>query len=201
MPNLYIYIGGILLAASAIVLQFGFANMFDISTVQWFSQHRTPVLDALTQVFALMGGMPFVSILTVLWCLYFLLKQQYGLVLFIVAGIIGSIIIGWSLKWAIDRPRPEVIYAIVKSYGPSFPSAHSLYAATLVSLGACIYRKQNVYWVALGILWWFTMGISRIYAGVHFPTDVFAGWGLGFLWIALLWQLRLRINQNALGLF
>lgn len=199
MPNLYLYMGGIFFGISVIALHLGFSNPFDIAILQFFAEHRTAPLNVITQSLSLMGGMPFVLVFTVLWCLYFIVKRQYWLAIFIIAGVTGSIIFGWSLKWAIDRPRPDLIYAIVKSYGPSFPSAHSLYAATLATIGWYIYRKQSFYFVLFGTIWWLVMGLSRVYVGVHFPTDVLAGWGLGFIWISLLWRLLLQINQRISG--
>ena len=200
MPNLYLYIGGIFFGISVIALHWGFTNPFDSVVVEFLSEHRFASLNVVTQCLSLIGGMPFVLLFTALWCLYFIVKKQYRPAIFIIVGIIGSIVLGWSLKWAFVRPRPDLVYAIVKSYGPSFPSAHSLYAATLASIGICLYRQQRSFYVVVLItIWWLVMGLSRVYAGVHFPTDVLAGWGLGFIWISLLWRLLLRINQKNSG--
>ncbi len=64
-------------------------------------------------------------------------------------------------------------------------------------------HKHNInspYIVLISCLWFVCMGLSRIYAGVHFPTDVLAGWGIGFIWIALLWlwllQTQSRLSKN-----
>ncbi|MEB3767592.1 phosphatase PAP2 family protein [Acinetobacter sp. MD2] len=195
MPNLYLYIGGSFLGFSVVAMHMSLISSLDLIVVQYFSEHRSIVLSQLTQLLSLIGGMPFVLLLTGVWCLFCILKQQYKTALFIALGIIGCIVIGWSLKWMIDRPRPELMYALVKSYGPSFPSAHSAYAATLASIAKCLHRQT--YFTVICIISCLIMGLSRVYAGVHFPTDVFAGWGVGLLWVSLLWQLMLRINQKS----
>ncbi|EMQ4152348.1 phosphatase PAP2 family protein, partial [Acinetobacter baumannii] len=84
--------------------------------------------------------------------------------------------------------------------GASFPSAHSVYASTLACLAMIMLcHKHNInspYIVLISCLWFVCMGLSRIYAGVHFPTDVLAGWGIGFIWIALLWLWLLQTQSR-----
>ncbi|WP_150113861.1 phosphatase PAP2 family protein, partial [Acinetobacter baumannii] len=64
---------------------------------------------------------------------------------------------------------------------------------------AMLCHKHNInspYIVLISCLWFVCMGLSRIYAGVHFPTDVLAGWGIGFIWIALLWLWLLQTQSR-----
>lgn len=103
---------------------------------------------------------------------------------------------GWLLKWWIARPRPQEMYHLVNSYGDSFPSVHSVYAATFACLAILIFDKHRsrAYIIWFAVLWLLLMGTSRVYLGVHYPTDVLAGWSIGLIWISLLW-LGLRPQQ------
>ncbi|ENZ0764474.1 phosphatase PAP2 family protein, partial [Acinetobacter baumannii] len=71
--------------------------------------------------------------------------KKYITVIFISLGVIGSITMGWLLKWCVNRPRPPEAYHIVESYGASFPSAHSVYASTLACLAMIMLcHKHNI---------------------------------------------------------
>ena len=161
----------------------------DLFSVQAFFEHRSLTLNRVTILLSLLGGMPFLLFLTTFLCLYQTWIKNYKNVIFITLSVGGSIGIGWLLKWSIDRPRPLEFYHLVQSYGASFPSAHSLYAATLASLMMLLLQqhKYRISVILVSTLWFIFMGISRVYAGVHFPTDVLTGWGIGLIWTSLLW--------------
>ncbi len=172
----------------------------DLLTVQILSENRSDYLNSITTFLARVGGMPFVCFLSLLVCIYQAWYKKYITVIFISVGVLGSIITGWLLKWCVDRPRPPQVYHIVESYGASFPSAHSVYASTLACMAMIMLcHKPNTnspYIILISCLWFICMGLSRIYAGVHFPTDVLAGWGIGFIWIALLWLWLLQTQSR-----
>ncbi|EFF81723.1 PAP2 family protein, partial [Acinetobacter haemolyticus ATCC 19194] len=131
-------------------------------------------------------------------CIYQTWMKNYKSLVFIALSVIGSIAIGWLLKWGIDRPRPLEFYHLVQSYGASFPSGHSLYAATLASLALllCQQHRYRLFVILIATLWIMVMGISRVYLGVHYPTDVLSGWGIGLIWTSLLWLWLYQSNFN-----
>ncbi|MBJ9986038.1 phosphatase PAP2 family protein [Acinetobacter sp. S40] len=201
MPYLILCIGCILFLLSVFGLYSPFISGFDLHAVQTLSEHRNKVLDQVIIVLAYLGGMPFVLFFTSVWCLCCAWYKKYSTLIFILMGISGSIALGWLLKWCFNRPRPPEIYHLVQNYGASFPSAHSVYAATFASLIMLISQNhfQKVYFMGASCLWLLFMGLSRIYAGVHYPTDVLAGWSIGFIWISLLWLwLQSRLDNNKL---
>ena len=117
----------------------------DLLTVQTLSHHRLDYLNSITTFLARVGGMPFVCFLSFLVCIYLALYKKYITVIFISLGVIGSITMGWLLKWCVNRPRPPEAYHIVESYGASFPSAHSVYASTLACLAMIMLcHKHNI---------------------------------------------------------
>ncbi|WP_228146210.1 phosphatase PAP2 family protein [Acinetobacter sp. ANC 4648] len=194
MPYLLLLIGCIGLIFSSIGLHIPYIQQFDHSTVEWISLHRSSFLNDFSVGLSYIGGLPATLFICGCWCLYLFWQRKIANILFIGFGISGSVIIGWSLKYLIDRPRPDAMYQMVKTYGASFPSAHSLYAAVLASLVLFVFYKhaQAKLIHTLAYLWCLSMGFSRVYLGAHFPTDVIAGWSIGFIWIALLWLMMSR---------
>ena len=194
MPYLLLIIGCIGLIFSSIGLYIPSIQRFDHSIVAWISLHRSFFLNDFSVSLSYIGGLPFTLLLCSVGCVYFYWKKKIANILFIGVGISGSVALGWSLKYLVDRPRPDMMYQMVKTYGASFPSAHSLYAAVLASLvWGIVYQKAEAKVIAaVAILWCLAMGFSRVYLGAHFPTDVIAGWSIGLIWIALLWLLMSR---------
>jgi undecaprenyl-diphosphatase len=98
------------------------------------------------------------------------------------------LIISIVLKDAFARPRPQLVphLSYVTSY--SFPSGHSMLSAIVyLTLGTLLSRlvkplKIKMYIIGIALLLTFLVGISRVYAGVHYPTDVLAGWAAGLTW-------------------
>ena len=194
MPYLLLIIGCIGLIFSSIGLYIPSIQRFDHSTVAWISLHRSSFFNDFSVGLSYLGGLPFTLLLCSVGCIYFYWKKKIVNILFIGVGISGSVVLGWSLKYLVDRPRPDMMYQMVETYGASFPSAHSLYAAVLASLvwGIVYQKAQAKVIAAVAILWCLAMGFSRVYLGAHFPTDVIAGWSIGLIWIALLWLLIFR---------
>ena len=161
------------------------------------SQHRTVQLNTISITLSVMGGMPFVLFLTTIWCLHQAWCKKYTNIVFTSLGLIGSIATVWLLKYIISRPRPPEMYHLVNSYGASFPSAHSIYAAALGCLAIYLSQKhpQHTLICLCAFIWLLIMGISRIYLGVHFPSDVLAGWSISFIWITLLYMLYAKFSR------
>nr|WP_111894776.1 phosphatase PAP2 family protein [Acinetobacter sp. MB5] len=198
MPYLILCIGCVFFIFSVSVLNLTHTQILDNQIVRILSQHRIEWLDPIAKCLSYVGGMPFVLIFTTLWCVYWFRIQHYALAFTIIFAVTGSGIFGWILKWSFNRPRPASIYHMVNSYGASFPSAHSVYAATLACLAIMIYQQhQHFHSIALmSCIWFIFMGISRVYLGVHYPTDVLAGWGIGCFWTALIWLGFKRIHVS-----
>ena len=124
-----------------------------------------------------------------------------------IAGIIAIAISGGMFltsfaKRGFDRPRPDLVPHGVVVTNASFPSGHAMMSAIVyLTLGVLLARTQasrplRIYLIALSVLATILVGISRIYLGVHWPTDVLAGWTLGAAWALLFWLIALRFGQR-----
>jgi membrane-associated phospholipid phosphatase len=116
--------------------------------------------------------------------------------LLILAGIaLGAVAIERVVKLVVARPRPPITWTIVSESGWSFPSGHATRSAAVYGGAACLTTRLRAFGQRAQMILWglaatlsFLVGISRVYLGVHWPTDVVVGWILaaGWLWVALL---------------
>ncbi|WP_439631360.1 phosphatase PAP2 family protein [Shinella sp.] len=139
-----------------------------------------------------LGGVTVLSMLTILVTLYFVVARKRGLALYIALCIGGGWLVSTLLKIAIGRPRPDIVPHLVKVSDLSFPSGHAMLSAiTYLTLGALLakgrHRSERIYVIGCAILLTVTIGISRVYLGVHYPSDVIGGWCAGTIWALFCW--------------
>lgn len=140
-----------------------------------------------------LGGFTLLTILTVVAVLLLIFKSRRREALIFAATVILAQISSQVLKAIYDRPRPALVPHGSIVYSQSFPSGHSTMAAavflTLATVVASVEPKRRtkalIYGVAIsGVV---AVGFSRIYLGVHWPTDVLGGWALGSSWALAAW--------------
>ena len=135
------------------------------------------------------------------------LRAAFGLIL----AVAGGAVLSMALKAGLDRHRPDVVPHFVQVGSGSFPSGHAMLATiTYLTLGAMLARVQPKFRVRVYLLSWAVLlsllvGASRVYLGVHWPTDVLAGWSLGAAWALLcalvgIWLERRAIIQGEVPL-
>ncbi len=113
--------------------------------------------------------------------------------LFVLLSVGGGVLISETTTWAYGRPRPDLVPHGAEVYSASFPSGHSMMSAVVyLTLGALLARTQSnrgvkSYVLSLAVMVTLLVGTSRVYLGVHWPTDVLAGWSLGGAWALLCW--------------
>jgi undecaprenyl-diphosphatase len=161
-------------------------------------------LEELIRDFTALGGYGVLVFLVLAAVGFLVLQRQLNAALFLVLAIGGGQLLTSLLKLGFDRPRPDLVPHGTLVQTASFPSGHAMMAAvTYLTLGAILARAQpqrrlKIYLIALAILITMAVGFSRVYLGVHWPTDVLAGWALGAAWALLCWLIAwwLRIRDR-----
>lgn len=163
----------------------------DDSTLEWMVDHRTPWLTDVFTVITHSGGTIACWIVSTVVTVALLLRRHRGEA-FLVAGAMLTGGLAMSLlKVLFARPRPPVPERLLELQTYSFPSGHATLSMILACvLGAVLMRlTAPSRWrgAALGLLAAYTLlvGISRVYLGAHWLTDVLAGWAFGACWAAL----------------
>ena len=138
-----------------------------------------------------LGGGPFLTMLTLVAAGFLMAARKWGMALFVVLAIAGGGLAGNVLKWIFVRARPDLVPHLVSVDSASFPSAHAMNSAvTFLTLGVLLSRTQKdrrlkAYLLGIAVFLTLIVGFSRVYLGVHWPTDVVAGWAVGAAWAIL----------------
>jgi undecaprenyl-diphosphatase len=120
----------------------------------------------------------------------------------VLVTVIGGVFVSQIMKWGYARPRPELVPHGAEVYTASFPSGHAMMSAVVyLTLGALLARTQSgqgakAYVLSIAIILTVLVGASRVYLGVHWPTDVLAGWVLGGVWALLCWLVMLWLQAR-----
>lgn len=139
-----------------------------------------------------------VAVITFLW----MRGQGHAAVLVLVASGGGALLMT-ALKGVFERPRPQIVPHLFGNPGSSsFPSGHALAAAAVyLTLGALLARltedkRSKIFVVSMSFVFVFLVGFSRVYLGVHWPSDVLAGWTVGLSWAVLCWIVTARLQRR-----
>ena len=148
--------------------------------------------EMMTEVTAL-GGTAVILVVLLFAVGYLALEGRYGAAVLVVVASAGGGFLSVALKQLFGRGRPDVVPHLITVQSLSFPSGHSMATAVIyLTLGAllarfAIRRRSRIYVVGLALTVTFLVGITRIYLGVHFPSDVLAGWAAGLAWALVCW--------------
>ncbi|MDR3665944.1 MAG: phosphatase PAP2 family protein [Ignavibacteriaceae bacterium] len=152
-----------------------------------------------------LGGPTVVFLIIIFVIGYFILQKQYSMLFLVLVAVIGGAVMDLELKEFFGRIRPQIIPTLMQEKSFAFPSGHSMMSAIVyLSLASLIARLQvrwrdKIYIIIVAVFLSFIIGISRIYLGVHYPTDVLGGWSLGLAWAALCWFAAWYISQKRSG--
>jgi undecaprenyl-diphosphatase len=149
-----------------------------------------------------LGGHGILTFVTLATIIYLLLTRRRGAALLVLGAIGGGMLLSMLLKMGFERPRPDLVPHGMHVYTASFPSGHAMLSAisyqTLGALLARVHalRRVKAFFLGLAITLTILIGASRIYLGVHWPSDVLAGWCVGSAWAGLCWYLALLLQRG-----
>ena len=136
-----------------------------------------------------LGGIGVVIGASLMFAGYLALERRLVDIAVLATSIVGAQLVSGVIKHLVQRPRPDLVSHEAAIYSASFPSGHTLMATVVYITFALLLaadfsdRRVREYLLASAWLVAFAVGASRIYLGVHWPSDVLAGWSLGALWM------------------
>jgi undecaprenyl-diphosphatase len=130
------------------------------------------------------------------------LDRRYSAMCFVLGAVFSGWGLSFGLKAAFERPRPELVPHLMRVDFSSFPSGHSMMSAVVYgTLGTLLSslvtrRRLKFYFLSLAASLAGLVGVSRVYLGVHYPTDVLAGWAAGLAWSTTCWLVARRLRRR-----
>jgi undecaprenyl-diphosphatase len=149
-----------------------------------------------------LGGVGVLALLTSFGAGFLWMSGKRRVALFLLASVAGALVTGTVLKGLFDRPRPDLVPHATYVVTKSFPSGHSMMsAATYLTIGTLLARVQvrrrlKVYILGVATFLALLVGASRVYLGVHWPSDVLGGWALGSAWALACWIVARRLQLS-----
>jgi undecaprenyl-diphosphatase len=149
-----------------------------------------------------LGGHPVLLLVTIATVIYLLLSGKRHAALLVLVAVGGGMLLSSLLKIGFARPRPDLVPHGARVYTASFPSGHAMLSAvTYLTLGALLARVEQrrrikAFLLGVAILLTILIGLSRVYLGVHWPSDVLAGWCSGAAWASLCWFIALQLQRR-----
>ncbi len=133
---------------------------------------------------------------------YLALLGKRGAMLLMLLAVISGVLVSSTLKGFFERPRPAVGSDLAQVFTSSFPSGHSMLSAVVyLVLGTMLARMERrrrikAYFITVAVLLTTIVGLSRVYLGVHYPSDVLGGWTAGLAWAIVWWFIARRCERR-----
>lgn len=149
-----------------------------------------------------LGSVTVLTVLTVVVLGFLLVDGKRAAALLVLVSIAGGAVLVEAVKLVVARQRPDLVAHLVDVHTYSFPSGHATASAvTFLTLGTLLARVQRrrrlkAYVIGTALALTLVIGASRIYLGVHWPSDVLAGWCLGAAWALLCGQVGLWLQRR-----
>ena len=167
---------------------------FDRSFLLWIHQFANPQLDRIFLFFTALGDPPTVVTIFIITIVWLAMKKRYADGIRFTIVCVGGVLINQVMKLFFAKPRPELWLRLITEISFSFPSGHAVGSMVVYGFIAYILAKKmqqhKQYAYAAAFLLIIAIGLSRLYLGVHYPTDIIAGYGIGFLWLITCLKVR-----------
>jgi membrane-associated phospholipid phosphatase len=171
----------------ALVVKTNRTLSIDRPILLFIHRHASTFWDSFFTLVTQFGDKFFVAGFTAVMIGYFIVRRQKFRAKFTAVAVLGSALLNLLLKHLFERHRPELWHRLVDETSFSFPSGHAMASSGLAF--ALIYLTWGTRWRILGctisLVYMLVIGISRLYLGVHYPTDVLGGWVASVAWVLL----------------
>jgi len=185
----------------------GGTQAFDDAVLTWLGQQRTKPLDAFMLDITSLGTSSVVFMVVGVAALFLWLNKHKHSAILLLVSTAGGVLLNNLLKFGFSRPRPDIIPWVTTATFYSFPSGHAMSATVVYSTVAYLagrLQRTHIARLAITIVAVLVIGIiclSRLYLGVHYPSDVIAGVIVGVAWagfcMATLEAIQLYARRNA----
>lgn len=165
-----------------------------------------PWLESVLRDLTALGGYTVIVLAAIFAFGYLGMIGHWSSAWLLVLSLAGGTIANNLLKFVFDRPRPDFVAHLIEVQSASFPSGHAMLSAiAYLSFGALLagaqpHRRMKAYVLSVAVLLTLLIGASRIYLGVHWPSDVLAGWCLGAAWAIGFWLLARGLEYRRAGM-
>lgn len=152
-----------------------------------------------------LGSFSVLGLLLVAVTGYLLLIRKREQALLVLVAVLGGVVVNSLLKVAFGRPRQDLFAPAARVFTASFPSDHAaLSAIAYMTLAAMLARTiasraVRIYLISVAITLVVLVGASRVYLGVHYPTDILAGWCVGSAWALACWTIMTRLRPGEMS--
>jgi undecaprenyl-diphosphatase len=209
LVSILVVAGGVLLFAKLMGMVEGETRAFDRAILLAFRNSTNlsdPIgphwLEIIFRDITSLGGATVLTLMTIAVTGFLLIDAKRGAAILVLGSVIGGVALSSILKLGIDRPRPDLVAHLVEVHTASFPSGHAMLSAVVyLTLGALLSRVERprrikIYVLSVAVILALLIGVSRVYLGVHWPTDVLAGWCAGATWAVLCWRVALALQRR-----
>ncbi|RZJ45736.1 MAG: phosphatase PAP2 family protein [Brevundimonas sp.] len=182
-------------------------QMFDLQILHWLQpvagEPRGPwwLHEAAADLTSL-GGISVLTLFAIIAFSFLLIQRKRLSALLLVVGLIGGVCLSEGLKALFERERPPVAYQAVETINASFPSGHALLSTVFyLTLGVMLTRafpqkRFKAFVLGSAILIALLIGVTRVYLGAHWASDVIAGWCAGAAWAMALWLIAYAVERR-----
>jgi undecaprenyl-diphosphatase len=165
--------------------------LFDIAVLEFFHKDTNPIIFSIMRFISFIGSGSFLFPVVGIAFIYTLIKKKLYLSKLLISSSLGGWVLNYVLKLLFNRTRP-IDFFLIEQGGLSFPSGHSMVSMSLYLTFAYLIckddyfkdKKELIYGAALVDV--LLMGISRVYLGVHWPTDIIGGYIMGYIYFQIM---------------
>lgn len=174
----------------------------------WFGHERQPAMTVLLQTATTIGGLAGETVIVALVAVMLLIRKERASAIFVMVTAATGALLNTALKMIFARSRPDVASALAVARWYSYPSGHAM--ASFITFGALAYLALRQPWpwrarsagLAIALTMVVLVGVSRVYLGVHWASDIAGGWSAGIVWLVTAlaaFEMLLRLRQRRRG--